>query len=145
MSLDPTPVVGNQLPIASGRALSNVERRTVESAIAAGTAVWVWSDQLREWVMGVVESTELLEDRCLFEVRCERSIGSSFLGGRGSCQRSGFHGIDWHFRYGEDPPPTHPLAAFPSLMWYRWFRINDDDQPIRWQRFPLLCGTGGSG
>jgi hypothetical protein len=117
----------SDLPVASGGTLSNLERGVIDQNLKIGAEVWLWNQRSGAWLAGVVVNTALLEDRCLFEVRCKSPIESNFLEGHGVTLHSGFHGVDWFLKHGETSPPEHVLASFPNLIHGRWFRIGEDE------------------
>jgi hypothetical protein len=138
MNVDQPPEESPDHPRPEGEILSSIARQKIDALITPGTEVWVWSHDDREWIAATVTNTDLLLDRCLFEVRCERNVGSDFLDGYGQSLHSGFHGTDWHFREGSDPPPEHhPLANFPGLEMGCWVRIKNDSE-LCWGSVSLL-------
>lgn len=140
--------LGGSLPVAHFSALSNFDRSTIDRLVVPGTSVWAFSHATNRWEEGVVENTNLLEDRCLFEVRCQNKVHdcSDFLNGHGLSCHSGFHGVDWRFRDPNDPqpPPAHPKQPYPELQYDASLRLALGHGRFRYGQVSLINSAAQS-
>ena len=115
-----TDLRGSTLPTAEGKPLQPFESRALMPHVVEGARLWAYSPCTLTWEPATVVNTNLLEERFLFEVACDRRVRSdlTFHRGRGISCHIAYHGVDWVL---SDPdrgssPPEHPRTQFPKIQ-----------------------------